>query len=306
MSNKGYDERPLTLAPILGASGALWLARGVRDRLRPRRGGAAGQAVPEHGNLELTEVFDRQSPVVIRSAATRWSVFENYQPARLREKYRTEKVYALTSTTNVFTQETSPVELLEYGDVMAAMFDSPDPAKKYYSRAAADPTPLAEQLPARIGGRTQSTAASSVWMGQAGNLTPLHNDPWHGLLIQLHGRKRVRLFPPDEYRNVYGRVPTRVNDPYTALPDEFDPDLGAVPRLREAESYDVLLDTGDVLYIPMFWWHQVESVDSSISYVARYNPRYLEFMRAAFFPMGARGVLRIVAQLTAPLRRRKK
>ncbi|WP_051027193.1 cupin-like domain-containing protein [Nocardia higoensis] len=298
MTDKGYDERPLTLAPILGASFALYVARSVRDRVRPRKGGTAGRPVPAHPDLELAEVFDRKTPVVIREVAGGWPVFEDYQPQRLREKYRTEKVYALTSTTNVFTQETSPVELLEYGDVIDAVFDTPRPDKKYYSRAAANPRPLAEQLPATVGSRTQSTAASSVWMGQAGNLTPLHNDPWHGLLIQLHGRKRVRLFPPDEYRNVYGRVPLKVDDPYTGLPDEFDPDTAALPRLREAESYDVVLDSGDVLYIPMFWWHQVESLDASISYVARYNPNYFEFMRAAFFPMAARGVLRIVAGIT--------
>jgi len=305
MTNKGYDERPLTLAPILGASFALWVARSVRDRVRPRTGGSVGRPVPAHPGLELAEVFDRKTPVVIRDVAAAWPVFGDYQPQRLREKYGTEKVYALTSSTNVFTQETSPVELLEYGDVIDAVFDSPRPDKKYYSRAAANPRPLAEQLPATVGSRTQSTAASSVWMGQSGNLTPLHNDPWHGLLIQLHGRKRVRLFPPDEYRNVYGRVPTKVDHPYTGLPDEFDPDTGALPRLREAESYDVVLDSGDVLYIPMFWWHQVESLDASISYVARYNPNYLEFMRAAFFPMAVRGLLRIVAGLTGKFSRTK-
>ncbi|MBF6139737.1 MULTISPECIES: cupin-like domain-containing protein [Nocardia] len=303
MTDKGYDERPLTLAPILGAGFALWLARSVRDRVRPRTGGTPGRVVPDHENLELAEVFDRKTPVVIRDVATAWPVFEDYQPQRLREKYRTEKVYALTSTTNVFTQETSPVELLEYGDVMDAVFDTPRPDKKYYSRAAANPKPLAEQLPATVGGRTQSTAASSVWMGQSGNLTPLHNDPWHGLLIQLHGRKRVRLFPPNEYHNVYGIVPRRVNDPYTRLPDQFDPDTADYPRLRRATSYDVVLDAGDVLYIPMFWWHQVESLDASISYVARYNPKYFEFMRAAFFPMAMRGLLRIVAGVTGRFRR---
>jgi hypothetical protein len=302
---KGYDERPLTLAPILFASFGLFLARSVRDRIKPAGPGRPGQAMPEFDELELHEVFAKQNPVVFRQVASTWSVFDDYQPAQLREKYGKVKVSALTSTSNVFVQEISPVEVLEYDEIMDAIFENPKPGKNYYSRAAAETRPLAGQLPKHVGTRTQSDAASSVWMGQAGNLTPLHQDPWHGLLIQLHGRKRVRLFPPDEYRNVYGRIPMTASDMYTGLPTkDYDPSLDDFPKLRNSQYFDATLDTGDVLYIPMFWWHQVESVDPTISYVARYNPNYFEFMRAAFFPLAVRGILRIVDVVKAKVLRR--
>ncbi|WP_433599733.1 cupin-like domain-containing protein [Nocardia sp. CA-135953] len=301
---KGYDERPVTLAPIFLASFVLWAGRSVRDVLNRSTGGQQGLVVPDR-DFQLEAVFDKRTPAVFRGVARTWPVFEDFQPEALREKYGDKKVAALTSATNVFTQETSPVEVLEYRDVMAAVFDEQKPGKNYYSRAAANPQPLAEQLPARVGTRQQSPAASSVWIGQQGNLTPLHNDPWHGLLIQLHGRKRVRLFPPNEYRNVYGRIPMKVSDPYTGLPDEFDPDVSSFEKLQDASCYDVVLETGDILYIPMFWWHQVESVDPAISYVARYNPSYFEFMKAAFFPMAVRGVLRIVDGIMGRFRKPK-
>ncbi|MFE7798904.1 cupin-like domain-containing protein [Nocardia sp. NPDC057440] len=301
---KGYDERPATLAPIFFASFALWLGRSVRDAVQPSTGGQQNLEVPAQ-DFELEPVFDKQTPVVFRGVAKTWPIFEDYQPQELRSKYGSEKVAALTSTTNVFTQETSPVEVLEYREVMDAVFDQPKPGKNYYSRSAADPRPLADLLPARVGTRAQSTAASSVWIGQQGNLTPLHNDPWHGLLIQLHGRKRVRLFPPNEYRNVYGKVPFKASDPYTGLPDEFEPDRNSFEKLQHASYYDVVLETGDILYIPMFWWHQVESVDPAISYVARYNPSYFEFMKAAFFPMAMRGLLRIVDSIKGAFRKKK-
>ncbi|MEU6584475.1 cupin-like domain-containing protein [Nocardia sp. NPDC046763] len=303
---KGYDERPLTLAPILLASFGLFLARSVRDRVKPPRPGRPGQTMPEFDKLELDEIFAKQSPVVFRKVASTWPVFDDYQPTQLREKYGKEKVAALTSTSNVFVQETAPVEVLEYDEIMDAIFENPKQGKKYYSRTAADNRPLADQLPKRVGTRTQSDAASSVWMGQAGNLTPLHQDPWHGLLIQLYGRKRVRLFPPDEYHNVYGRVPVTASDMYTELPSEdYDPDLEEFPKLRNSQYFDVTLDIGDILYIPMFWWHQVESIDPAISYVARYNPNYFEFMRAAFFPLAVRGILRIVDTVKGLILRRR-
>ena len=95
-------------------------------------------------------------------------------------------------------------------------------------------------------------------------------------------------------------------DMYTGLPvEDFDPDVTDYPRLRESSYYDVVLETGDILYIPMSWWHQVESVDAAISYVARDNPSYFEFMRAAFFPQAVRGVLRIVDSVKSRFRSKK-
>ncbi|GAB2717418.1 hypothetical protein GCM10027089_46920 [Nocardia thraciensis] len=293
----------MTLAPIVAASFAIWAARSLRDLVRASGAGHHGLAVPEEEAFVLDDAFDRKRPVVFRGVAASWPVFEDYQPKQLLEKYRTEKVAALVSSNSVFTQETAPTEVLQYAEVMDSIFGDAKDGKKYYSRAAADPRPLAAQLPHRVGRRTQSSVASSVWVGQAGNLTPLHNDPWHGLLIQLYGRKRVRLFDPDEYRNVYGRVPRRASDMYTELPaEDFDPSLDDYPRLRNASSYDVVLEPGDILYIPMFWWHQVESLDPAVSYVARYNPRYAEFARAAFFPQAVRGMLRIAEVVKSRLR----
>jgi hypothetical protein len=36
-----------------------------------------------------------------------------------------------------------------------------------------------------------------------GNITPLHFDLWHGLLVQIVGRKHVIMFDPDDYNNLY-------------------------------------------------------------------------------------------------------
>ena len=43
----------------------------------------------------------------------------------------------------------------------------------------------------------------TVWVGTAGNITPLHFDMCHGLLCQVIGVKRVTFFHKDDYRSVY-------------------------------------------------------------------------------------------------------
>src|SRR5690606_5127512 len=41
-----------------------------------------------------------------------------------------------------------------------------------------------------------------LWIGQSGNLTPLHYDCFHGFLVQVRGHKRVTLLAPDESANL--------------------------------------------------------------------------------------------------------
>ena len=46
---------------------------------------------------------------------------------------------------------------------------------------------------------------SGIWIGSQGCVTPLHFDPWHGILCQVRGRKRVTLFSPEDTENIYPR-----------------------------------------------------------------------------------------------------
>lgn len=38
------------------------------------------------------------------------------------------------------------------------------------------------------------SVATNAWFGPAGTVSPLHNDPFHNLLAQVVGTKRVRMF----------------------------------------------------------------------------------------------------------------
>eukprot|EP00163_Fabomonas_tropica_P008496 TRINITY_DN1821_c0_g1_i1.p1 TRINITY_DN1821_c0_g1~~TRINITY_DN1821_c0_g1_i1.p1 ORF type:complete len:170 (+),score=20.52 TRINITY_DN1821_c0_g1_i1:39-512(+) len=41
--------------------------------------------------------------------------------------------------------------------------------------------------------------------------------------------------------------------------DITKPDYDKYPLLREAQGYEIILNAGDVLFLPKFWWHQVHS-----------------------------------------------
>jgi hypothetical protein len=52
--------------------------------------------------------------------------------------------------------------------------------------------------------------ASSLWMGRAPTVTPLHRDPNPNLFVQLNGKKMVRLFPPDIGRAMYEQIRAKI------------------------------------------------------------------------------------------------
>ena len=102
-----------------------------------------------------------------------------------------------------------------------------------------------------------------VWMGPAGTVTPCHIDPYHNLLAQIQGSKRVLLFPPDATPCLYPS--TDPLQPNTSQVDVESPDLAQFPAFGDVAPVEALVGEGDVLFIPRKWWHHVRSLTRSTS-----------------------------------------
>ncbi|XP_022288659.2 HSPB1-associated protein 1 homolog [Crassostrea virginica] len=107
---------------------------------------------------------------------------------------------------------------------------------------------------------------STLWIGTEGCYTNCHYDTYgFNLVAQLQGRKRWVLFPPWEGVNLY---PTRIPYEESSVFSEVNiknPDLQQHPLFKNARPYTVVLEPGQVLYVPHHWWHYVESLENSIS-----------------------------------------
>ncbi|MFN3945727.1 MAG: DUF6065 family protein [Allosphingosinicella sp.] len=100
-----------------------------------------------------------------------------------------------------------------------------------------------------------------MWIGPMGTFTPLHHDLTNNLLAQVTGSKRIVLVPPSESSRLYNR--THV---FSDIHDITDPDqLEQFSLAKDARTYDVDLEQGELLYIPLGWWHQVTALDFSVT-----------------------------------------
>ena len=105
-----------------------------------------------------------------------------------------------------------------------------------------------------------------MFFGGEGAKVALHFDidMSHVFLNQIHGRKRVLLFPPDQSRNLY-RHPFTV----ASYVDLNRPDYDKYPALSKVKGYEVMLMPGDTIFMPSGYWHYIEYTDGGYSIALR-------------------------------------
>ena len=116
-----------------------------------------------------------------------------------------------------------------------------------------------------------------LWVGTCHSLVPLHYDQPNNFLIQIYGEKRVLLFSPKQSKKLYMH-PFHYRIVHTSQIDSYidvnKPNLSIFPKLQDAEFIEVILKAGDILYIPPYWWHQVQGLSLNISITYRWDCRF--------------------------------
>ncbi len=102
-----------------------------------------------------------------------------------------------------------------------------------------------------------------VWMSNR-SMIATHFDNNHNIAGVVSGRRRFTVFPPEQLNNLYlgPLLRTPGGTPISTV-DLREPDYTRFPRFREAleSAQQAVLEPGDAIYIPILWWHGVESLE---------------------------------------------
>jgi ribosomal protein L16 Arg81 hydroxylase len=100
------------------------------------------------------------------------------------------------------------------------------------------------------------------WIGSAGTVTSLHHDLTNNFIAQLVGRKQITVLPAAEVGRIYNH-----HHVFSQISDLDDPDLDMAlfPRLADTTAFNVVLEAGEILFMPLGWWHQVRALDFSVT-----------------------------------------
>lgn len=98
-----------------------------------------------------------------------------------------------------------------------------------------------------------------LWIGPQGTFTPAHHDLTNNLFMQIQGAKEFRLAPSLALLDVE-------NDRHCYLASSLsNHDERRHIEGLEPLSFTVTVAAGDVLFIPLGWWHEVRGLSPSIS-----------------------------------------
>ncbi|MBS0479836.1 MAG: cupin-like domain-containing protein [Proteobacteria bacterium] len=106
--------------------------------------------------------------------------------------------------------------------------------------------------------------APRIWIGNRVRVAT-HQDMSGNIAVVAAGRRRFRLFPPDQVANLYiGPFEFTPAGTPVSLFDPDEPDFDRFPLAAAAmeQSRVVELAPGDALFIPHMWWHHVRSLDA--------------------------------------------
>ncbi|XP_050500193.1 HSPB1-associated protein 1 [Diabrotica virgifera virgifera] len=103
----------------------------------------------------------------------------------------------------------------------------------------------------------------TIWIGSKGAHTSCHMDCYgFNLVYQIYGSKIWLLFPPEENLKP-SRIPYEESSIYSKL-NFFSPNVNDFIGLSN-KCRKVILNPGDMLFVPHKWWHYVENLETSIS-----------------------------------------
>jgi lysine-specific demethylase 8 len=117
--------------------------------------------------------------------------------------------------------------------------------------------------------RTSNNQGYYIFIGNKQRSETHFHPAVQAVLVNLHGEKRVGLYPPEETERLYAYPWYQVLGPERIpafnwsqmLPGRED----RFPASRRLSGYEFVMKPGEVLFIPIHWWHWCESLGPSIS-----------------------------------------
>jgi hypothetical protein len=109
---------------------------------------------------------------------------------------------------------------------------------------------------------TENFDLRCMFFGNAKARSNTHCDGLSTTVVEVAGRKVWRFVSPKDSPYMYTHVKHPLNFIISSRVNLFEPDLQQHPLAQHITMYETILEPGDVLFFPSFWWHSVQNLDT--------------------------------------------
>ncbi|NPC84086.1 cupin-like domain-containing protein [Pyxidicoccus fallax] len=233
-----------------------------RDRALEKREGLSAEEF-------FTHYYYGHRPVVLKGMMGDWPALGRWSLSYLAERAGAAEVEVMTGR-NANPDHAPQAEkhrtrmtFRDYLKMVASGGETNDyymvPRNENWQRDGLSPLREDVRAPAGIIDPGLRPDMMTLLLGPAGTVTPLHHDNMNVLLAQVMGRKHVRMAPSFQRHLMYSRYGT------FSHVDAGKPDLERFPLYGEANVVEAVVEPGELLFIPVGWWHWVRALDVSAS-----------------------------------------
>jgi len=241
-----------------------------REFIKP---GIARLALARDGAGALARHVAKHEPVLIEDFAAGWPALEAWNPSDLSRRFGNRRVRVYdASFGRPGPGYMGSVDSMPFARFLDDVLHHERDLRMFLYNIARQIPELVEDIAPPSVGLSFSRRFIFTFFGCRGATTPLHYDIDMGCVFHtvIRGRRRIRLFAPDQSVALY-RHPFTVR----SYVDLDRPDDQAHPALRFANGREFVMEAGETLFMPPGWWHEFHYLDAGIGVSLRSPPSTL-------------------------------
>jgi hypothetical protein len=222
------------------------------------------------GRIEMPSVaaFNRDyarigKPVIITNLLEKTRAAKKWTPDYLIKTVGAQQI-TITKLRNGKLRSNNARYAVPFADYAARAFANDPQARRYCAQQIKMPEPIARDFPTPGLVGSWLRVQPHFWLSTPGHITETHRDANHNLLAQVIGKKKLTLFSPVFAHALYSHHPRSRLSRYSRL-DMDHPDFHRFPQARELTPTEVTLNAGEALFLPVYWWHRVQTLEPSVS-----------------------------------------
>jgi len=214
------------------------------------------------GGAGLAACLEQGQPAVIEDFAAAWPALQRWSPHRLSRRVgdRMVRVYD-ASFGEPGRNYMGSVDAMPFSRFLDQVLDQGRDLRMFLYNISRQVPELLDDIDFPDIGLKFSRRFVFTFFGCRGSTTPLHYDIDMGQVFHtvIRGRRRVRLFAPDQSRALY-RHPFTVR----SYVDLDVPDFLTWPGLAHARGHELVLEPGQTLFMPPAGGHEFHYLEPGI------------------------------------------